>query len=279
MSRARRARARFRRGAAPHPAPRPAGAGSRASTCWARLDERHLTAQTSHDLCELDTGRPTSEHDQPSGHGSSSRSPRSCPRRRRALASREPGGRPDRRHWRVRRGRPCSARLRPRPFLSRRDDRDRAAGRSLGPPATARLRCRSSSETMKSRQSSAACTSTSALAPASRALCTASPGRSSDFDGMHAQYEHRPPTRSRSTTATRSPPSAIAAAAVLSRRSATEDDHVVVGWSRWELLAGLLADHVLGVPVRPVGIFPADSRFVLPMRRCSALQRRRQVAR
>ena len=65
---------------------------------------------------------------------------------------------------------------------------------------------------MKSRQSSAACTSTSALAPASRAPCTASPGRSSDFDGMHAQYVHRPPTRSRSTTATRRPPSAMAAA-------------------------------------------------------------------
>ena len=33
------------------------------------LDERHLPAQTTHDLCELDTGRPASEHDQPSGHG------------------------------------------------------------------------------------------------------------------------------------------------------------------------------------------------------------------
>ena len=34
-----------------------------------RLDEHHLPAQTTHDLCKLDTGRPTSEHDQPSGHG------------------------------------------------------------------------------------------------------------------------------------------------------------------------------------------------------------------
>ena len=34
-----------------------------------RLDERHLAAQTTHDLCELDTGRPASEHEQPSGHG------------------------------------------------------------------------------------------------------------------------------------------------------------------------------------------------------------------
>ena len=36
-------------------------------------------------------------------------------------------------------------------------------------------------------QASAAVTSTSACAPASRAPWTASPGRSSDFDGMHAQ--------------------------------------------------------------------------------------------
>ena len=40
---------------------------------------------------------------------------------------------------------------------------------------------------MKSRQASAASTSTCALAAASRAPCTASPGRSSDFDGMQAQ--------------------------------------------------------------------------------------------
>jgi hypothetical protein len=67
-------------------------------------------------------------------------------------------------------------------------------------------------DTMKSRQASAASTSTSAVAPASRAACTASPGRSSVFDGVQAQYEHSPPTSSRSTTATRSPPSARAPA-------------------------------------------------------------------
>ena len=42
-------------------------------------------------------------------------------------------------------------------------------------------------ETMKSRHASAAATSTSALAAASLAWCTASPGRSSVLDGMHAQ--------------------------------------------------------------------------------------------
>jgi hypothetical protein len=40
---------------------------------------------------------------------------------------------------------------------------------------------------MKSRQASAASTSTSALAAASRASWTASPGRSSVFEGMQAQ--------------------------------------------------------------------------------------------
>ena len=34
-----------------------------------RLDEHHLPAQTTHDLSKLDAGRPTSQHDQPSGHG------------------------------------------------------------------------------------------------------------------------------------------------------------------------------------------------------------------
>jgi hypothetical protein len=33
-----------------------------------RLDEGYLTTQTTHDLCELDSGRPPSEHDQPFGH-------------------------------------------------------------------------------------------------------------------------------------------------------------------------------------------------------------------
>jgi hypothetical protein len=40
---------------------------------------------------------------------------------------------------------------------------------------------------MKSRQASAASTSTSPLAAASRAACTASPGRNSVLDGMQAQ--------------------------------------------------------------------------------------------
>ncbi len=67
--------------------------------------------------------------------------------------------------------------------------------------------------------------STASRAPgASRAACSASPGRSSVFDGMQAQYEHSPPSSSRSTIATRSPPSARRAGAVLAGRAAAEDD-------------------------------------------------------
>jgi hypothetical protein len=65
---------------------------------------------------------------------------------------------------------------------------------------------------VKSRQARAASASTSTVAVTSRASCTASPGGSSDLDGMQAQYEHSPPTSSRSTTVTRSPPSASAPA-------------------------------------------------------------------
>ena len=76
----------------------------------------------------------------------------------------------------------------------------------------------SSPETMKSRQARAWPTSiapdTAWRAPGtSRAAATASPGRSRVLDGMQAKYEHSPATRSRSTIATRSPPSASSPAA------------------------------------------------------------------
>jgi hypothetical protein len=68
-------------------------------------------------------------------------------------------------------------------------------------------------EVMKSRYASAFARSiepvTACSAPStSRAASTASPGRSSVFEGMQAQYEHSPPTSSRSTIATCMPPSA-----------------------------------------------------------------------
>src|SRR5438132_14421775 len=80
---------------------------------------------------------------------------------------------------------------------------------------------------MKSRQAGAGSISTRAFAAAPRAPCTASPGRSSVFDGIQAQYEHSPPTSSRSTTATRSPPSA-SVRHTAHRGSPTDDDDVIV---------------------------------------------------
>src|SRR3954469_21792380 len=70
---------------------------------------------------------------------------------------------------------------------------------------------------MKSRHSSALSTAirpvTACAAPgASLAPSTASPGRRRVFDGMQAQYEHSPPTSSRSAIATRMPPSASSSA-------------------------------------------------------------------
>src|SRR6266853_360503 len=50
---------------------------------------------------------------------------------------------------------------------------------------------------MKSRQASAGSISTRAFAAAPRGRWTASPGRSSAFDGIQAQYEHSPPKSSR----------------------------------------------------------------------------------
>ena len=85
---------------------------------------------------------------------------------------------------------------------------------------------------MKSRQANAPSGRTppsiaSAAPGASRAACSASPGRSSVFDGMQAQYEHSPPSSSRSTIATFRPPSARWLRAVLAGRPASENDHVV----------------------------------------------------
>src|ERR671918_1166992 len=50
---------------------------------------------------------------------------------------------------------------------------------------------------------------TASSAPGTRrAAASTSPGRISVFDGMQPQYEHSPPTSSRSTSATESPPAA-----------------------------------------------------------------------
>src|ERR1700722_5588577 len=48
--------------------------------------------------------------------------------------------------------------------------------------------------------------------------------------------------------------------------------------SGWQWLAGLLADDVFGVPVRPVHIMPACSFLMLAMRGCGAPQRGREFS-
>src|SRR6478672_3820858 len=72
---------------------------------------------------------------------------------------------------------------------------------------------------MKSRHPSAASTSTCAGAAASFAAWAASPGRSSVFDGMHAQYDPEPCFGQRSR-------------AVLAGRAAADHDDVVVAHPR-----------------------------------------------
>ena len=84
------------------------------------------------------------------------------------------------------------------------------------------------SETMKSRQASAASASTWAVAAASRAACAASPGRSSVLDGMHAQYEHSPPTNSPLDERDAQPALGQRACAVLTGRAGAKHDDVVV---------------------------------------------------
>jgi hypothetical protein len=62
---------------------------------------------------------------------------------------------------------------------------------------------------MRSRRASTAAGSDVAVVPGSRrSAATACPVRSNAFDGMHAQYEHSPPSSSGSTIIALSPPRA-----------------------------------------------------------------------
>ena len=89
---------------------------------------------------------------------------------------------------------------------------------------------------------------------------------------MHAQYEHSPPTSSRSTTRDAQAALGQRAGAVLARRAGADDDDVVVA-----LMSAAarrpLADHVLRVPVRPVCVALARALLVLAVRGCGAAQR------
>ena len=64
--------------------------------------------------------------------------------------------------------------------------------------------------------------------------------------------------------------------AVLAGRTAAQHDHVEIAHTR-KLLAALFAHHVLGVPVGPVRVGPADALLVLSVGRLGAAQCRSQV--
>ena len=177
------------------------------------LDERHLAAEAADGLGHLDADRPAAEDEQPA--------------RDRLHAGRLAVG-------------PDAVEL--AQARDRRDDRvgavgehdvlggvahavdlDRAGARRAGRcRAAGRCRCSASQRSCPgvgvvgdhevAPRERGLDVDLARCAAASRAPCTASPGRSSVLDGMHAQYEHSPPTSSRSTTATRRPPSASAPA-------------------------------------------------------------------
>ena len=148
--------------------------------------------------------------------------------------------RPDRRRSRAPRGRRCGGRRRPR----RPEPASRPVPRSRSMPLSAsQVSCPASGVIghHEVAEASAASTSTSAVARCGLA-CTVdrlARRRSRFFDGTHAQYEHSPPTSSRSTTATRRPPSASAprsARPAIRRRARSRRSR----WSCRQLLAGTL---------------------------------------
>ena len=206
----------------------PSGAGSRGSTRSAPSTITASPPSRRTTWASLDARRPAAQHQQAPRDGLHAGRLPGAPHARPARQPRDRAARTGPRRSPPRHAPRCAGRRPPPP---RPVPASRPVPRSRSMPWSASQRsCPASDQfdTMKSRQASAACTSTCALAPASRAPCTASPGRSSVLDGMHAQYEHSPPTSSRSTTATRSPRAASAAGAVLTGRPAAEDDHVVV---------------------------------------------------
>ena len=194
------------------PSASPSGCGLAREHVSAALDEHDLAAEATDRLRHLDADRPAAEHQQPARHRLHARSPRGSSRSPRARAGPGWAGPPDRRRSRGRRGRRCGGRRPPR-RLPVPASRPRAADQVdavVGEPAllagvgvvrdheVAPRERRLDVDLSRARRLVAA--------------CAASPGRSSVLDGMQAQYEHSPPTSSRSTSATRRPPSASAPA-------------------------------------------------------------------
>ena len=195
------------------PSASPSGAGSRGEHVLGALDERHLAAEAAHGLRHLDADRPAAEDEQPARDGLHAGHLAVGPDAVELAQAR------DRRHDRIgagrerRRARRCGARRRPRPTpvpASRPLPRSRSMP-LLGEPALlAGVGVVRDHEVAPGERRLDV--DLGASPPPRARACTASPGRSSVFDGMHAQYEHSPPTSSRSTSATRRPPSASAPA-------------------------------------------------------------------
>ena len=194
------------------PSASPSGAGSRDEHVLGALDERHLAAEAANGLRHLDADRPAAEHEQPPRDGLHAGRLAVGPDALELAQAR------DRRHDRVGAGRDDDV-LGGVAHAVDLDDAD------PGEPAAAAQQVDAAARE-PALLARVGVVRDHEVAPGERRLdvdlrarrrlvrapCTASPGRSSVFDGMHAQYEHSPPTSSRSTSATRRPPSASAPA-------------------------------------------------------------------
>ena len=194
----------------------------------------------------------------------SCRSPRSCPRRRRAPAGRGPGGRPDRRRWPGRRGRRCGGTpsTSTTPVPARRPVAAQQVDPSVGQPALlAGVGVVRDHEVAPGQRRLHV---DLALAPPPRARrAPPRPGAAATSTGCTPSRS----TRRRRARARRPRPAARpprGRGAVLAGRPATEDDHVVVVVTR-------------GAPRRPARgpcrrrTSPASSD---PLHRCASRARR-----
>ena len=188
----RRARSRWprtssipsRRSASPRASP--SGAGSRASRCR-RISMSAAPPPNRRTAWATRPDRAAAENEQPPrDHLQAGR----LPVRPDALQLAQARHRRDDRVGAVREHdvrRPCGARRRPRPRPARRGGRCRGSGRCRGRPASAPGRRRRSRRPCSRARRARPRRRPPRVAAASRAPWTASPGRSSVFDGMHAQ--------------------------------------------------------------------------------------------
>ena len=151
------------------------------------LDERHLAAEAAHGLRHLDADRPAAEHEQAPRDGLHAGHLAVRPDALELAQAR------DRRHDRVGAGRDHDVlgrvrhavdldHARPGEPAASAQQVDAGAGEPALLPGVGVVRHHEVAPGERRRD-----VDLCACAPASRAACTASPGRSSVFDGMHAQ--------------------------------------------------------------------------------------------